>query len=237
VAFFIFYKMTLTRIITHLALLVFYPIIAQSQGIEKTNFAVCSHPVTVDKVVRDSASLTLFITLENHLSNGYFCASGNIVLQDLIFGTKAQLIRAEGVPVCPEMYHFKWSGEKLHFSLVFQAVDTSIHFVDLIELCDENCLVINGLFLDQSTNNLLNQGFDAYTHNNLSLALHSFKEAIKLNPDYPYGFLYGNVIKILLDQNNKKEAENWAWKLRTSRMKDKFSVLKQIELEKGFSIE
>lgn len=207
-----------------------------AQNLEKPNFAAGSHPVTIDKVTKTDTSFVVQITLENKLPNGYFCAGKEIVLIDLITEGETPMKYAEGVPVCPEMYHFRWVGEKLQFSLHFPAIDTTIRYADLIEVCKENCLVINGLILDPKMNLLINRGYDAYTHENLSLALESFKSAITQNPDYPYGFIYGNIIRILLEENKTKEAKNWAQKLKDSPIKDKYSILRQLNEEKGFSI-
>ncbi len=207
-----------------------------AQYLEKPNFAAGSHPVTIEKVIKTDTSFVIQITLENKLPNGYFCAGKEMVINNPLTGKKMQMIYAEGVPTCPETYHFKWVGEKLHFSLHFPAIDTTIHYADLIEVCEENCLVINGLILDPKMNLLINRGYNAYTHENLSLALESFKSAITQNPDYPYGFVYGNIIRILLEENKTKEAKSWAQKLKDSSISDKYSILRQLNEEKGFSI-
>jgi len=234
---FLYRYMKNLNILLRIFLLQLIPALALSQHIDKPNFAISSHPITMVSLDRDSSMLKLNLELENHLANGYFCASKNIVLKDLILKGKTDLIKAVGVPVCPEQYHFKWPGEKLSFSLIFQAVDTSVHYVDLYELCDANCLTINGIILDSTMNSLINHAFDAYTHENKEVALQFFKTAIERYPDYPYGFLYGNVIKILLEKKEKKEAIKWANKLNDSNILDKYSILKQIEKQKGFSIE
>ncbi len=209
----------------------------EAQSLVKPNFAASSHPVTIDRVLKTDTSFVVQITLENKLPNGYFCAGKEIVLKDIVSDKKIQMNHAEGVPVCPEVYHFKWVGEKLQFSLYFPVVDTTVRYADIIEVCNENCLVINGLILDQKLNLLIDRGYDAYTHENLSLALESFQAAINHYPDYPYGFMYGNVIRILLEEKNVKEAKQWAQKLKDSRINDKYSVLRQLYEEKGFSIE
>ena len=208
-----------------------------AQNLTNLNFAAGSHPITVDKIIRNDTSLVIQITLENKLPNGYFCAEKKIVLSDLISGKKTEMDYVEGIPVCPKMYHFKWVGEKLSFSLYFPVLDTATRYVDLIEVCKENCLIINGLILDSKLNLLINQGYDAYTNENLSLALESFQSAITLYPDYPYGFMYGNMIRVLLEQKNVKEARRWAQKLKNSQISDKYSILRQLNEEKGFSIE
>ena len=207
------------------------------QSIEKPNFAACSHPISIDRILKTDTSFVVQITLENKLPNGYFCAGKDIVLKDITTGKLFKMKYSEGIPVCPDVYHFKWVGEKLQFSLYFPAVDTTIRYADIIEVCKENCLVINGLILDPKLNLLIDRGYDAYTHENLSLALESFQSAISRYPDYPYGFMYGNVIRILLEEKKVKEAKRWAQKLKDSQISDKYSILRQLNEEKGFSIE
>jgi len=209
----------------------------EAQSVVKPNFAASSHPVTINRVLKTDTSFVVQITLENKLPNGYFCAGKEIVLKDIVSGKKIQMDHAEGVPVCPEIYHFKWVGEKLQFSLYFPVVDTTVRYADIIEVCNENCLVINGLILSPELNLLIDRGYDAYTHENLSLALESFQSAINRFPDYPYGFMYGNVIRILLEEKKAKEAKHWAQKLKDSQINDKYSILRQLYEEKGFSIE
>lgn len=207
-----------------------------AQNIVKPNFAVSSHPITIDKIFRTDSSFVVQITLENKIPDGYFCAGKNIVIQDIETGKQFNMDYSEGIPVCPEMFHFKWIGQKLTFKFYFPPIDTMVHYVNLVEACKENCLVINGLILDMKMNRLIDQGFDAYTHENLSLALKSFISVINRYPNYPYGFIYGDVIRILLEEKNVKEAKKQACKLRDSQIIDKYSILKQLETEKGFSI-
>lgn len=201
----------------------------KSQSLSKANFALATHPITVDQVSREAHALILKLTLENQLEKGYFCASKNIVLQDLATGKKYKLDHAEGIPVCPQLYHFKWVGEKLHFTLYFPLPDSTVKYVNLVEQCDANCLSIYGLILDNQINQLINRGFEAYEHQNLSFALKSFTTVVKNYPKYPFGFMYIHIIKILLEQKNYTEANQWYHKVLSSSFPDKETILKQIE--------
>jgi tetratricopeptide (TPR) repeat protein len=202
---------------------------AKAQVIDKPNFALATHPITTDQMSRSAHTLSLKLTLENQLEKGYFCASKDIFLQDLISGKKYKLNHAEGIPVCPDLYHFKWKGEKLHFTLYFPLPDSTVKYVNLVEQCDANCLSIYGLILDSQMNSLLNQGFEAYKHHNLSFALKCFESAINDNPSYPFGFIYIHVIKILLEQKNYAEAKRWYNKVLAASFPDKETILKQID--------
>ncbi len=200
-----------------------------AQEIDNPNFALASHPVTLEKIVRLPGEFVIRLNIENQMENGYFCASKTIFLQDVISGKEIKLNHAEGIPVCPDVYHFKWVGEKLHFSLYFPLPDSGFRYANVNEKCQAHCLSIYGIITDAKTNKQINEGFDAYSHQNLPFALSLFKAAIQQNPDYPFGFLYAHVIKILLEQEKYDKAKVWFQKLKTSNFIDKKSVLKQVE--------
>ncbi len=202
---------------------------ARAQEIDKPNFAFASHPISIEKIIRLPDAFVIRLNIENQMENGYFCASKTIYLQDIISGKKIKLNHAENIPVCPDVYHFKWVGEKLHFSLYFPLPDSGLRYANVIEECQSHCLSIYGLITDAKMNNQINRGFDAYSHQNLSFALESFEAAVQQNPDYPFGFLYAHIIKILLEQEKYDEAKSWFQKLKMSNFIDKKSVLKQIE--------
>jgi len=195
---------------------------------ESLNFAVATHPIVVKAIHRYADSLVMELSIENQSPTGYFCINKNVFMQDLKRGKDIPIIRSEGIPVCPDNYHFRWVGEKLNFKLVFPETDTSIHFVNLIEACNNHCFSIYGLILNRKMNEEINLGYDSFSHGNLNFALKSFENVIKENPAYPFGFLYAHIIKILLQQKKYEEAKTWYQKLQASDFLDKEAVLKQI---------
>ncbi len=217
------------------SLLVFLLIVSAStlfgQTIKVPNFAVATHPFLVNEVSYQENGLMIELTIENQTSSGYFCASKDIYLQNIQTKKKIYLLRSEGIPVCPDVYRFKWKGEKLTFKLFFPKLDKKIRYVDVIENCNDNCFSIFGLILDPVINAAINQGYEAFDHNDLQTAYKAFKKAIEKNPGYPYGFLYANIIKVLVQQKNYTEAKTWYKKLQHKDFLDKKSILEQISKE------
>lgn len=204
------------------------------QTIKVPNFAVSTHPFLVNQIVWQKDNFMIQLTIENQSPNGYFCASKHIYLQNIQSKKKLQMIRSEGIPVCPRVYHFKWQGEKLTFKLFFPKPDTNIRYVDVIENCKNHCFSIFGLILDPRINEAINQGYNAFDHNDLQAAYKDFKKAIENNPGYPYGFLYANIIKVLVQQKNYTGAKAWYKKLQQKDFLDKKSILEQISKEDYF---
>jgi len=202
---------------------------AYPQTIDKPNFALASHPITVVKIERTTKYFILNLSLENKMEHGYFCASKTIYLEDIKSGNRLKLDHAKGIPVCPDVYHFRWKGEKLPFSLYFPLPDSGFRYVNVIESCEDHCLSIYGLITDTQMNENINKGFDAYVHHNLDFALKIFQATVKQNADYPFGYLYTHIIKILLEQKNYQEAKIWYKKVLESNFPDKNSILKQID--------
>ena len=218
-----------------LFLLLSVPLWAQVT-IQVPNFAVATHPFLVNQVSFQKNAFVIELTIENQSPTGYFCASKHIYIQNLQSRKKLYMTHSEGIPVCPDVYRFKWQGEKLTFKLYFPPLDTNIRYVDVIEKCQEHCFSIFGLILDRPMNEAINKGYDAFDHGDYTLAYREFKKAINENPAYPYGFLYANIIKVLLAEKNYEEARIWFQKFQKRNLLDKESVLKQISKEKGFEM-
>ncbi len=204
------------------------------QTIEMPNFAVATHPFLVNQISWQKNSFMIELTIENQSLKGYFCASKHIYLQNIRSKKKLQLIRSEGIPVCPSVYRFKWKGEKLTFKLFFPKPDTNIRYVDVIENCNDHCFSIFGLILDPKMNEAINEGYAAFDNNDLQKAFVNFKKAIDRNPAYPYGFLYANIIKVLVEQKNYTAAKVWYEKLKQKHFLDEKAIMEQISKEDYF---
>jgi tetratricopeptide (TPR) repeat protein len=204
------------------------------QTIKVPNFAVSTHPFLVNQVTWLKDSFMIELTIENQSPKGYFCASKNIYLQNIKSKKKLRMIRSEGIPVCPNVYHFKWKGEKLTFKLFFPKPDTNIRYVDVIENCKDHCFSIFGLILNPKINEAINEGYAAFDNNDLQKAFQNFKKAIDGNPAYPYGFLYANIIKVLTEQKNYTQAKAWYQQLKQKDFLDEKAILEQISKESYF---
>ncbi len=214
--------------------LAFFPALLQAQTVSMPNFAVATHPFLVNRISFLKNAFVIELTIENQSPSGYFCASKHIYLQDVRSRKKVNMARSEGIPVCPDVYRFKWVGEKLTFKLFFPRLDTNVRYVDVIEKCKEHCFSIFGLILDRQMNTEINQGYDAFDHADFQRAFESFKKAVDENPSYPYGFLYANIIKALMAMDKTAEAKTWYEKLQQRQFLDKEAILDQISKEKYF---
>jgi hypothetical protein len=119
-------------------LLNFFVVTGYSQTYIKPNYALKSHETLEIKKIDLSAQKTLiFLSVENKITGGYFCADKNIFI---IYpdGTRSLLTSSKGIPVCPETYKFKTIGEKLNFELTFPPLNQDTQWIDLTEDCTEN---------------------------------------------------------------------------------------------------
>ncbi len=216
------------------ALLILFAVPAKAQTIKVPNFAVATHPFLVNEVRFTKNAFVVTLTIENQSPKGYFCASKHIFIRNIQSRKKVYMTHSEGIPVCPDVYRFKWQGEKLTFKLYFPRLDTTVRYVDVVEQCHDHCFSIFGLILDRAMNKAINQGYDAFDHGDLQRAYNEFKMAIEKNPGYPYGFIYANLIKVLMAQNKAKEARIWYKKLQQKNLLDKKAILDQISKEEYF---
>ncbi len=201
------------------------------QTIKVPNFAVATHPFLVNQVAWQKDGFMIELTIENQSPSGYFCASKHIYLQNLRNKKKLFMTRSENIPVCPNVYRFKWQGEKLTFKLFFPRPDTSIRYVDVIEKCKSHCFSIFGLILDPEMNEAINQGYKAFDNGDFQNAYEDFKKAIEKDTTYPYGFLYANIIKVLAEQKDYTAAKSWYKKLQQKDFLDENAILEQISKE------
>jgi hypothetical protein len=190
-----------------------------SQSFIMPNYGLKSHEtLLINKIETTSKATTFFLSVENRIQGGTFCADKNIYL---IYpdGTKSRLITTTGIPVCPEAYKFSAPGEKLDFTLVFPPLKQGVQWVDLIEDCYENCFYFYGLTLDNDLNQKIDNAFALAENEETVKALISFidlLEAIDSKNAGAEGLLYVNVIKLSKDSGNATQASQWYKRLRSS---------------------
>ncbi|HCC70305.1 MAG TPA: hypothetical protein DEQ09_04025, partial [Bacteroidales bacterium] len=132
-----------------------------AQQVVKPNYGLKS-PETVEIIrVRITDSETFVdMNIQNRVSDGYFCIDENTYIESS-GGVKLKLKKVSGLPLCPDSYKFKKVGEKVYFTLVFDNLPTGTAWFDIVEYCDDNCLLILGLNLDEEINNKINAAFSA----------------------------------------------------------------------------
>ena len=185
---------------------------ADAQVVDHPNQAMKSpEPLVVDKIVTGNGQTTLFLTIENKIKDGYFCADKRIYL---VYpdGTRQKLIRAEGIPVCPDYHKFSEPGEKLEFSLVFPAVKEGTPWVDMVEECESGCMFFYGLTLDQEMNRKLDDLFTRAEKTTPEESINLFKSMIdEIDSKKPgiEGLLYINIISASVESGDKVGASVW----------------------------
>jgi hypothetical protein len=130
-----------------------------SQIFIQPNVALKSHEtLDISKVEATAEKTLLYLTIENRIDGGSFCADKNIFL---IYpdGSRLKLLKAKNIPVCPDSYKFKSIGEKLQFTLEFPALKTGTKWIDIVEECESNCFWLYGITLDNDLNSKLDEAF------------------------------------------------------------------------------
>lgn len=203
--------------ISILFLLITITIVAQP--IVHPNSAMKSpETIVLNQIETGSGITTFYFTIENRVSNGYFCADRNIFI---IYpdGSRSKLLRAEGIPACPEMHKFKESGEKLDFKLVFPALKQNTQWIDLVEECSSGCMFFYGITLDPVLNQQLDELFQkaekATPEESVSLFRVLLDETDNKNSGIK-GLLYLNIINASLEAGDKVGAAVWYKRLLES---------------------
>jgi hypothetical protein len=202
-----------------------------SQTIITPNLAMKSHEtLDIMKVVMSAEKTEIFLKVENRISGGNFCADSKIfiVYPD---GTRSMLISSNGIPVCPDTYKFKSSGEQLDFVLIFPPLKKGSVSFNLIEDCNDNCFSFYGIILDGNLNSKIDNAFAMAENNEPAKALVSFiKIAEDKGNENPgaEGLLYLNIIKLSKETGNSVKAAEWYTKLESSGLAETTLYIKHL---------
>lgn len=207
------------RILPISILLNFFTITVFPQTILKPNFALKSHEtLEILKVEISPEKTTVYLTIENRIEGGSFCADKNIFL---IYpdGSRLKLDRKIGIPRCPESHKFKNVGEKLEFSLIFPPLRAATEWIDIAEECSSNCFWLYGITLNNDLNRRLDEAFTTAAkgkpEDNILLFRNILEGFGKQDPGIE-GSLYINIINSAVEAGNKDEAATWYKKLLSS---------------------
>jgi hypothetical protein len=183
------------------------------------NVALKSHEtLKITKVENNSKAATIFLSVENRITGGYFCADKNIFL---IYpdGTRSRLTSSKGIPVCPDAYKFKTIGEKLNFELTFPPLKHDVRWVDLVEDCADNCISLFGICLDDDLNLKIDAASVLAENKAPAQALISFikiADSIDTPNSGIEGLIYVNIIMLEKETGNELKAAEWYKKLKSS---------------------
>jgi hypothetical protein len=192
---------------------------AKSQIVLNPNYGLKSHEtLDIIKVENAGSHTILYMSVENKITGGYFCADKNIFI---IYpdGTKSKLISSKGIPVCPDSHKFKTVGEKLNFELTFPALKPGVQWIDVVEDCSDNCFSFYGVCLNKSLNKKIDDASDLAENKEPAKALISFTDlanSIDKENSGMIGLVYLSIIKVAKETGNTAKAAEWYMKLKSS---------------------
>jgi hypothetical protein len=192
----------------------------KSQTFISPNYSLKSHEtLNIIKVEARSEATIFYMSIENKIEKGNFCADKNIFI---IYpdGKKSKLESSSGIPVCPDTYNFKALGEKLDFVLTFPALKRGTEWIDLVEECGDNCFSFYGISLNNDLNKRIDDAFTLAENDEPAKAMISFidiaEEVDKSNPGIE-GLLYINIIRLAVETGDEAKAGVWYKKFILSR--------------------
>lgn len=190
-----------------------------SQNVVSPNYGLKSHEtLVINRIDATSESTTIYLTIENRIEGGTFCADRNIYIIHPD-GSRVKLIASEGIPVCPESHEFTSIGGKLDFILKFPPLKKNTDWFDLIEDCGDNCFYFYGITLDGELNGRLDGIFSLADKGESLKALEGFTDLLKETDRRNLGIeglLYINIIKLAVLSGNTEQAAEFYRKLRSS---------------------
>jgi len=190
-----------------------------SQTVIQPNTGLKSHEtLEITKIDLTAQKTLIFLSVENRITGGYFCADKNIFIL-YPDGTRSKLTASKGIPVCPDSYKFKTIGEKLNFELTFPPLKPGTQWIDLIEDCSDNCFSFFGVCLNMDLNKRIDEASVLAENEKPAEALIEFVKiagTIDSKNSGIEGLIYINIIKLAKETNNIPKASEWYSKLKLS---------------------
>lgn len=210
-----------------------YSINAFTQAVLRPNYGLKSHETLEISKIEITAERTLvYLTVENRIENGSFCADKNIYLIDPS-GSRIKLQKAAGIPVCPQSYKFNSVGEKLSFTLTFPPLKGEPVYVNMIEECSDNCFSFYGVVLDEYVNSRLDEAFSMAERGEKLKAMNRFismAEAKDKNNSIR-ALIYFNIVKLATETGNTVKAEEWYKKLNAQGLSSGRIYIEQLNAQ------
>lgn len=205
---------------TYLILLLFLsPFMASAQVYNMPATGLKSHEtLEIVKVENSSDKTTIYVSIENRIKGGVFCADRNIYM-GFPDGTRSKMVKSSGIPQCPDSYKFKKIGEKLEFSLVFPPVKPGTGWFDLIEDCSDNCFSVYGILLNSNISSAINEAVLYVNRGELDSAIKIYSDLIKKAGPTEAGIaasLYVDLIELLVSKGYTSQATDYYRKLVAS---------------------
>lgn len=200
----------LQRFVCLLLLTAILPSYMQAQVYDQPSFSLTSHPtLEIMSVERWEDQTVVNIRVKNQRLSGSFCFDKESFLLNSL-GTEAwKLTSMEGIPACPDQHRFRSIGEVLDFSLVFPAIPDEIQYIDLVEKCEDACVSVKYILLDERMNHKIREGFELYEAGRSVAALKVFEDIMESGYDNyspVFGTLFLYMISIHNELGQSKEA-------------------------------
>jgi hypothetical protein len=192
-----------------------------SQTYVQPNTGLKSHETLVIRKIELTPEKTVvYLAIENRIKGGNFCADKNIYI---IYpdGTRSKLTSSKGIPVCPESYTFKSPGEKLQFTLEFPPLKPGTEWIDIVEMCNDNCFSFYGVTMDSELNARIDAAFSMADKGEKAKAIGLYKNILGSLPDPAPGIkgaIYSDIITLLSETGDRTGAKEWYNKLVVSKV-------------------
>jgi hypothetical protein len=192
-----------------LLLMVGFQVRLVAQVFDKPSFSLSSHPtLEIMSIEKWEDQTVVNIRVKNQRISGRFCFDKETFLVNSLGSEEWKLTSMDGIPACPDQYRFKSIGEVLDFSLVFPAIPDEVKYIDLREGCEDDCVSVKYILLDEEMNNRINEGFNLYEIGRLSASLQVFEDIMESGFDNyspVFGTLYLYMMSIHYELGQSKE--------------------------------
>jgi hypothetical protein len=180
-----------------------------AQVFDKPSFSLTSHPtLEIVSIEKWEDQTVVNLRVKNQRISGSFCIDKETFLLNPLGTEEWKLTSMDGIPACPEQHSFKSIGEVLDFSLIFPAIPDEVKYLDLHEGCDDACVSVRYILLDEEMNNQINEGFTLYEIGRLSASLQVFEDIMEAEYDNyspVFGTLYLYMMSIHYELGQSKE--------------------------------
>jgi len=204
-----------------------------SQTVITPNYGLKSpETLNISKIEITPEGTTVYLTVENRIENGNFCADRNIFIIDPA-GNRLKLLKASGIPVCPATHKFKKTGEKLDFTLSFPPLKPGIQCIDIKEECSDNCFSFYGVVLNKNLNKELDGAYSLAESGQSIKALDKFISLSEVNKDSngTEALIFFNIIKLATETGNTVKAAEWYKKLNSPDLSGGKIYVEQLNLQ------
>jgi hypothetical protein len=202
-----------------ISLLFLTSVLAKSQVFYSPAIGLKSHEtMEVTKVEMSPEKTVVYLSVENRIKGGEFCADRNIFIS-YPDGTRSKIVKSNGIPQCPASYKFRRIGEKLEFNLTFPPLTAGTGWIDLIEDCNNNCFSVYGILLNAGISGKISEAVQYVDKGEFDTAIGLYTSLISQTGPAQAGItgsLYVDLIELLVRKGYRAQAADYYKKLASS---------------------